>query len=182
MCNFLFTQVGCESVKWMLHWWHEGVRDTVEHYENVLFRIRCGRLIMCLRLSVLRSASLACSLSLSFYHYSFSFFSYFRKGKSQWTASLGWAMPGSLVLPPTIHAPFKPQHSSRRKGYTAPKVATQALTRPSPISIRGIVTACADMAWLIKKGCPLSSPRWQDLYAWSETAPRVVWLEKEEYG
>ena len=54
----------------MLHWWHEGVRDTVEHYENVLFRIRCGRLIMCLRRSVLRSASLACFLSLSFYHYS----------------------------------------------------------------------------------------------------------------
>ena len=68
-----------ESVKWMLHWWYEGVRDTAEHYESVLFRIRCGRLIMCLRLSVLRSALLACSLPLSFYLFSLSFSLSFEK-------------------------------------------------------------------------------------------------------
>ena len=65
MCHFLRRLV--ESVKWTLHLWYEGVRDTAEYYDPILLRVRCGRFTMCLRLSVLLSASLACSLSLSLF-------------------------------------------------------------------------------------------------------------------
>ena len=65
-------------------------------------------------------------------------------------------MPGLLVPPLTIHAPFKRQHSSRRKGYTASRVATQASTRPSPISIQEMVTARADMIYIYIHTCRLT--------------------------